>query len=100
MYSAKYSKSLGSCVLWATIQSAFAVMSLLSLAARLGQPTGFGGVADDIDKSEFATAIGLMLIDAEQAHHDKPRKGGAKLKTPSVKDVKGGVSKLFGWFKP
>jgi len=72
----------------------------LSLAARLGQPTGFGGVADDIDKSEFATAIGLMLIDAEQAHHDKPRKGGAKLKAPSVKDVKGGVSKLFGWFKP
>ena len=70
----------------------------LGLAARLGQPSGFGGVADDIDKSEFATAIGLMLIDSDQAHTDKP--GGKKFKTPSAKDVKGGVSKIFGWFKP
>lgn len=71
----------------------------LGLAARLGTPSGFGGVADDIDKSEFATAIGLMLSDAEGMHQDKPRSGG-KLKTPSAKDVKGGISKLFGWFKP
>lgn len=71
----------------------------LGLAARLGHPAGFGGVADDIDKSEFATAIGLMLTDSVEAHHDKPH-GGSKLKAPSVKDVKGGVSKLFGWFKP
>lgn len=71
----------------------------LGLAARMGQPSGFGGVADDIDKSEFATAIGLMLIDAEQAHHDKPRKAG-KAKAPSAKDIKGKVSKVFGWLKP
>ena len=71
----------------------------LGLAARLGQPSGFGGVADDIDKAEFATAIGLMLTDAEQTHHDKPR-GGKKLKAPSTKDVKGGIAKLFGFFKP
>lgn len=71
----------------------------LGLAARLGQPSGFGGVADDIDKSEFATAIGLMLIDAEQANHEKPRSGG-KLKAPSAKDLKGKASKIFGWFKP
>ncbi|HWT40271.1 MAG TPA: cell division protein FtsA [Dongiaceae bacterium] len=73
----------------------------LGLAARLGQPAGFGGVADDIDKAEFATAIGLMLTDAEQAHHDKHRGGGShKLKAPSASDVKGGLSKIFGWFKP
>jgi cell division protein FtsA len=72
----------------------------LGLAARLGQPSGFGGVADDIDKSEFATAIGLMLIDAEQTSHDKPRGGGAKFKAPSTKDLKGKASKIFGWFKP
>lgn len=70
----------------------------LGLAARLGSPSGFGGVADDIDKSEFAAAIGLMLIDAEQTHHDKPR--GAKFKAPKSKDLKGKASKLFGWFKP
>lgn len=75
----------------------------LGLAARLGQPAGFGGVADDIDKSEFATAIGLMLIDAEQAQRGESRHGshgGKKLKTPSAKDMKGSVSKIFGWFKP
>ena len=71
----------------------------LGLAARLGQPSGFGGVADDVDKSEFATAIGLMLIDAEQAPKEKTR-GGVKFKTPSTKDIKGKASKLFGWFKP
>lgn len=72
----------------------------LGLAARVGVPSGFGGVADDIDKSEFATAIGLMLIDAEQSHHDKPAKGGKKLKAPSGGDLKGKASKIFGWFKP
>jgi cell division protein FtsA len=73
----------------------------LGLAARLGHPSGFGGVADDIDKSEFATAIGLMLTDAEQASRaPSNRGGGIKFKTPSAKDVKGKVSKVFGWFKP
>ncbi len=73
----------------------------LGLAARLGHPSGFGGVADDIDKSEFATAIGLMLTDAEQASSAPSKRGsGVKFKTPSAKDVKGKVSKVFGWFKP
>lgn len=71
----------------------------LGLAARLGQPAGFGGVADDIDKSEFATAIGLMLIDAEQTQHTKPKQT-SKLKAPSAKDLKGKASKIFGWLKP
>lgn len=72
--------------------------SSLGLAARLGQPTGYGGVADDIDKSSFATAIGLMLVDAEQTS-SHPAKS-AKFKTPSAKNVTGGVKKIFGWFKP
>jgi cell division protein FtsA len=70
----------------------------LGLAARLGQPTGYGGVADDIDKASFATAIGLMLIDAERGAPTKA--AHSKFKTPSVKNVKGSVSKVFGWFKP
>lgn len=70
----------------------------LGLAARLGQPTGYGGVADDIDKSAFATAIGLMLIDAERGSQAQAK--GGKFKPPSVKNVKGGVSKIFSWFKP
>jgi cell division protein FtsA len=39
----------------------------LGLAARIGVATGFGGVADGVDKPQFATAIGLMLIDADSS---------------------------------
>ncbi len=45
----------------------------LGLAARVGKPSGFGGVADNITNPEFATAVGLMLIDAEST--PKPRSG-------------------------
>jgi cell division protein FtsA len=71
----------------------------LGLAARLGQPTGYGGVADDIDKSAFATAIGLMLVDAERGATAKST-GSKKFKAPSAKSITGNVSKIFGWFKP
>lgn len=37
----------------------------LGLAVRVGKPAGFGGVADNITNPEYATAVGLMLIDAE-----------------------------------
>lgn len=37
----------------------------LGLAVRVGKASGFGGVADDIDKPQYATAVGLMLTDAE-----------------------------------
>jgi cell division protein FtsA len=70
----------------------------LGLAARVGVPSGYGGVADDIDKPQFATAIGLMLFDAEN-------EGGAKLATKfSGKEVIssgfGIIGKLLNRFKP
>ena len=76
----------------------------LGLAARLGQPTGFGGVAEDIDKAEYATAIGLMLIDAEGLSRGENRSSkqgsGGGFKAPSAKNIKGKATKLFGFFKP
>lgn len=39
----------------------------LGLAARVGKPTGFGGVAENIEEPQFATAVGLMLLDGEGA---------------------------------
>jgi cell division protein FtsA len=67
----------------------------LGLAARIGKPTGYGGVADDIEKPSFATAVGLMLIDAERASHQRPnKKSGVK-----IKDATGFVSKLFARFR-
>jgi len=65
------------------------------LAARIGKPTGYGGVADDIEKPSFATAIGLMLIDAERlATGPSHKKSGA-----SIKSAQGLVTKLFARFK-
>lgn len=52
---------------------------MLKLASRVGIPSGFGGVVDEVNNSEFSTAIGLMLFDAESAiinkkHNRKQKK--------------------------
>jgi cell division protein FtsA len=67
----------------------------LGLAAKIGKTSGYGGVADDIEKPQFATAVGLMLIDAtsenvSQTHKKKSGKtsGGA-----------GMISKFLARFK-
>jgi cell division protein FtsA len=43
----------------------------LGLAVRIGVASGYGGVADGIDKPQFATVLGLMLIDAEAGDSGK-----------------------------
>lgn len=74
----------------------------LGVAARVGKATGFGGVADDIDKPQFAAAVGLMLVDAESSI----RAGGAHAKggrahgsADTLKNASGFVKGLFGKFK-
>ncbi len=46
----------------------------LELAARIGKPKGFGGVAEQLEEPEFAAAVGLMFSDMQNvenhtAHH-------------------------------
>lgn len=57
----------------------------LGMAARIGQVTGYIGMADDVDKPQFATAIGLMLIDSESSqasqHNKKTKNKGLKVLT-------------------
>jgi cell division protein FtsA len=68
----------------------------LGLAARIGKPTGYGGVADDIEKPQFATVLGLMLIDADSVsvgQHGDHRKG-----KPSLSATTGMFGKLLGRF--
>lgn len=67
----------------------------LGLAARIGKPTGYGGVADNIEQPSYATAIGLMLIDAERL----AAPGLNKKNNNSLKKSKGAVSKLFARFR-
>lgn len=37
----------------------------LQLSARVGKSSGLGGVAEQVDRPSYATAVGLMLIDLE-----------------------------------
>ncbi len=70
----------------------------LGLAARVGKATGFGGVADDIDKPQFASAVGLMLIDSETAIGQLGTK-----KFSGKNAISGGanvLSKIFNRFRP
>ena len=41
------------------------VKNRLGVAARLGKTSGFAGVTDAVEGPEFATALGLMLIDSQ-----------------------------------
>jgi cell division protein FtsA len=71
----------------------------LGVAVRIGEVADYGGVGDDIKKPQFATAIGLMLIDAEMGNYGGKNMGG-KLKTKKMlSDGAGKFSKFFGRFK-
>lgn len=68
----------------------------LGLAARVGKPTGYGGVAENIESPEFATAIGLMLFDSENSAPI----ARAKVPTGSMMQGAGGIMKsLLNKFK-
>lgn len=64
----------------------------LGLAARIGKPTGYGGVADNIDQPYFATAVGLMLIDSEGGQGDTRGTGSSTI----LRSAGGLFGKLFG----
>lgn len=69
---------------------------VLGLAARIGKPTGFGGAIENIEEPQFATVVGLMLLDAEAS----PAMAKGRLsKGSSVKDAGGIVKNLFNRFK-
>lgn len=50
--------------------------SKLGLAARIGKPSGFGGVSEDAEQPEYASCVGLMIIDNEDSSRNSG--GGAK----------------------
>ena len=67
----------------------------LGLAVRIGKPSGYAGVAENIEHPAYATAVGLMLIDAERTNgSQKSKKSSMKMK-----DAQGFVTKLFARFK-
>ena len=69
----------------------------LEASVKIGTPQGLGGVADAIEKPEFATAVGLAMLAAEESQYapvggKKAKKGLKMPKTP------GFLKKLFSKF--
>jgi cell division protein FtsA len=73
----------------------------LGLAARVGKSSGYGGVAENIEEPQFATVVGLMLIDAQGASQSQPsRKSGNSVSgKAAIKNAGGMISKFLDRFK-
>lgn len=69
----------------------------LGLAVRVGAAKGFGGVAEHLDEPQFATAVGLMLIDGESGQSQSTH-AGHRAKT-AAGQAGGILKKLFGRLK-
>jgi cell division protein FtsA len=68
---------------------------ILGLAVRVGKSSGYGGVVEHIEEPQFATAVGLMLMDAEDT-------GGTATQTSgggAMKGAGGFVKNFFSKFK-
>ena len=71
---------------------------VLEAAVRIGMPKGLSGVADAIEKPEFATAVGLAMMAAEDGQYAMPTgKKGFKAKNKGNKGP-GLLKKLFSKF--
>lgn len=68
----------------------------LGLAARVGKATGYGGVAEHIEEPQFATAVGLMLIDSQNGGQTPKADKNHKV---TMKQASGIISQFLGKFK-
>ncbi len=71
----------------------------LQLAARVGKPSGFSGVAENVNHPAFASALGLMLLDAEDSAKSKHKTSKSGQSSKAVKDVANKVGRLIGKFR-
>lgn len=70
----------------------------LELAAKVGKPSGYGGVSEEAEQPDYATVVGLMLLDAESGatiHKD----GGGFDGKKALKNAGGFVSNFIDRFK-
>ena len=73
----------------------------LGVAARVGKPTGYGGVSEQIETPDYAAAIGLMLLDEQAGGHAGRPGGGSKAAKSStvVKKAGGFISSILSKFR-
>lgn len=72
----------------------------LGLAARVGKSSGYGGVAENIEEPQFATAVGLMLLDAQDGGRaaSGAKKSGSGSKA-AIRNASGVISRFLDRFK-
>ena len=75
----------------------------LQLSARVGMPSGYGGVVDQIESPAFAAAIGLMLVDLSAGSQHRVISGGSGDGSGKVgdiaRDVTGKLTGIFNKFR-
>jgi len=75
----------------------------LQLSARVGRPSGNGGMADQIDSPAYATAVGLMLLDLQGAASSSQQSGGKNGKSGGIGDnigsIGGKITGILGKFR-
>ena len=72
------------------------VQHILEASVKIGTPQGAGGVVESITKPEFAVAVGLTLLAAEDSKYQTP--SGKKVKKLSKSPTKSSSSP-FGFIK-
>ncbi len=72
------------------------VKNALEASAKIGVPAGLGGVSADITKPEYAAAIGLAMLCAEESN--VPTKSKKSAKKASKKSGESFLKKIFSKF--
>ena len=70
----------------------------LEAAVKIGVPQNLKGVSDAVEKPEFATAVGLALLAAEDSRYEAPSKNKSSKKSLKVPKAPGFLKKLFSKF--
>jgi cell division protein FtsA len=71
----------------------------LGLAARVGKPSGFAGVAEQAEDPQYAAAIGLMLADSEGQSQVASGTSGSFDGKKTLKSATGVIGKFLDKFK-
>ncbi len=72
--------------------------SALEAAVKIGTPRGLGGVADAVEKPEFATAVGLAMLAANDNRYISTAGRKNKKKKQKIAKKTGILAKIFNKF--
>lgn len=71
----------------------------LQLAVKIGASEGFGGVAENITKPQYATSVGLMLMDLDAQNRGGSQSSGNDGSGFSVHHITNPIKSILGKFR-